>query len=394
MSAEATSAGRRRWAILAVGVAAQAATSVFQFGMPFLLPQLRDLVGGDLAQAGLLVACPNLGLMLTLIAWGWVADTVGERLAMTIGLAVTAVVLVAAALVQGPVALGLLLVLAGAAAASVNASSGRVVMAWFGPRERGLAMGIRHSAQPLGVAIAGFTMPPIAAAGEFRAALFLPAALCGVIAVAVVVVIRDPAATAASAGVVAGSPYRHAPIWLVHGASAALIVPQFAISSFAYLYLVTEQHLEPALAGSILGATQLVGAVGRLAAGRWSDVVGDRLGPMRILAGVNAGVLAVLAVVVALGWWIAVPVFLIAAIITVSGNGLAFTAVAEIAGRAWSGRALGTQNTVQNAVAFATPAAIGTVVTAGGFGVGFAAAILFPLLATVIIPRRSAPRPA
>ena len=34
--------------------------------------------------------------------------------------------------------------------------------------------------------------------------------------------------------------------------------------------------------------------------------------------------------------------------ITVSDNGLAFTAIAEIAGPFWSGRALGTQNTSQH----------------------------------------------
>jgi sugar phosphate permease len=46
--------------------------------------------------------------------------------------------------------------LGGAAAASTNAASGRVVAGWFTRSRRGLAMGIRQMAQPLGVtALAG-----------------------------------------------------------------------------------------------------------------------------------------------------------------------------------------------------------------------------------------------
>jgi len=63
-------------------------------------------------------------------------------------------VLLAATQVHGTVALGACLVLAGAAGASVYAASGRLILGWFAASERGPAMGIRQSAQPLGVAVA------------------------------------------------------------------------------------------------------------------------------------------------------------------------------------------------------------------------------------------------
>src|SRR3546814_6237667 len=46
--------------------------------------------------------------------------------------------------------LALALFLAGAAAASTASASGRVVVGWFPPERRGLAMGIRQMAQPVG----------------------------------------------------------------------------------------------------------------------------------------------------------------------------------------------------------------------------------------------------
>jgi sugar phosphate permease len=65
-------------------------------------------------------------------------------------------------LAAGTVALSACLVVAGAAGASVYAASGRLILGWFAARERGLAMGIRQSAQPLGVAVAALTPPLVA----------------------------------------------------------------------------------------------------------------------------------------------------------------------------------------------------------------------------------------
>jgi hypothetical protein len=77
----------------------------------------------------------------------------------------------------------------------------------------------------------------------------------------------------------------------------------------------------------------------------------------------------------------------LAAVVTVSGNGLAFTSVAELAVRSWSGRALGTQNTFQNLVAVAAAPLLGLLITAAGYGSAFLLAALFAGAATVVVPR-------
>src|ERR1700689_4549956 len=168
MSSEAASAadvGRRRWLVLFIGLIALTAGCTFQYGLAYLIPALRH-EGFSLELASILVACPTAGLLLTLIGWGAAADRWGERVVLSAGLSAAGLVLLLAASVHGPVALGICLALAGAAGGSVFAASGRLILGWFARHERGLAMGIRQSAQPLGVAIAALTLPTLGAHGR------------------------------------------------------------------------------------------------------------------------------------------------------------------------------------------------------------------------------------
>jgi hypothetical protein len=79
-------------------------------------------------------------------------------------------------------------------------------------------------------------------------------------------------------------------------------------------------------------------------------------------------------------------VMVVASVITVSDNGLAFTAIAEIAGPFWSGRALGTQNTSQLLTAGVAPSLFGGLIGIAGYPVAFALCALFPLIAIPAVP--------
>ncbi len=83
---------------------------------------------------------------------------------------------------------------------------------------------------------------------------------------------------------------------------------------------------------------------------------------------------------------VSVAVMVIASVITVSDNGLAFTAIAEIAGPFWSGRALGTQNTSQLLTAGVAPPVFGGLIGVAGYPVAFAVCALFPLIAMPLVP--------
>ncbi|MDT7725981.1 MAG: hypothetical protein QOI21_2557 [Actinomycetota bacterium] len=381
-----------RWLILGLGLAAQTASCAFLYGIPFLVPQMRAAEGLSLAQAGTVVAAPSIGLLFTLILWGALTDRYGERLIMALGLGSSGLLLLYAGLGGHSLrTLFVLFLLAGACTASVNAASGRVVMGWFQASERGVAMGIRQTAQPLGVGVAAIGLPPLADHWGFPQAILLPAGLAIVVALLVAWLVVDPPrpAKTAGAGPKPTSPYRKPTLWRLHGASSLLVVPQFAVSAFAPVYLVTVHHWSPLSAGWFLGGVQVLGAGGRLLSGYWSDRVGNRLGPMRQLAVASAGVMLLVALGDATWPWLVVLALVLAAVITVSDNGLGFTASAELAGISWAGRAMGAQNTTQNIAAALTPPLLGLVIGDTRYALAFCIAAVFPLLAIALVPVRA-----
>ena len=395
-----TGPGGRRWVILVAGLIAMTAGCTFQYGLAYLIPVFRA-DGLSLEQAGILVACPTAGLLLTLVAWGAAADRWGERLVLGTGLALAGTILLAATRVDSTAALGACLAAAGAAGASVYAASGRLILGWFPARQRGLAMGIRQSAQPLGVAVAALALPSIGAHGQAAALAFL-GAFCLAAAVLAAAVVRDPARPPHHVQARGRSPYRRgtgrdgpAPagagsastvLWRIHAASALLVVPQFAVATFALVFLVEAHGLEPVAAGRLLAIAQACGAFSRLGAGVWSDRVGSRMRPMQALALATALILAALAGGAAVRAPWATAALFAAVIVSVSTNGLAFTAVAEHAGSAWAGRALGIQNTGQNAFAAATPPVLAAVIGAVGYPAAFGMVAVFPLAAAALVP--------
>ncbi|HJQ45905.1 MAG TPA: MFS transporter [Amycolatopsis sp.] len=387
---------KRRWGILALGLAAQTASCSFLYGIPFLVPEMRADAGLSLAEAGTVVAAPSIGLLFTLIAWGAAADRYGERVVMALGLGISSLLLFAVGLGSPSMSLLFaLFLLAGATTASVNAASGRAVMGWFSPTERGVAMGIRQTAQPLGVGIAALALPPIAQHWGFRAALLFPAGLALVVALLVAWLVIDPPRPEKKASEPKpASPYRQPTLWRLHGASALLVVPQFAVSAFAPVYLVSAHHWSPMSAGWFLAAVQALGALGRLGSGYWSDRVGSRLRPMRQLAIASAAVMLLVAVGDLTWPWVVLLALVLAAVITVADNGLGFTASAELAGIAWAGRAMGAQNTAQNVAASLTPPLLGLVIGDSRYALAFCAAAIFPVLAIFLTPVRAEPQPA
>lgn len=378
----------RRWMMLTLGTAAQTVACLFLYGLPYLSDTLRRDGGLSLAQVGLVVACPAVGLVLALVAWGALADRYGERKVIASGLTAAALLLALGSQTRGLVPLGAVLALAGAASASVSAASGRLVLGWFSKEQRGLAMGIRQTATPLGMGIAALTVPPLAERGGVAAPVLGMAVLCAAVAVLVAVCAADPSPPADGRTQQSGkaNPYRGPRLWRVHGASALLCVPQFTTGVFALVFLVDVRGWSAVQAGQLLALAQVLGAGSRIAAGRWSDRVGSRLRPMRQLAWATGAVVGLTA---AGAQWPspATDLLLIVACgITASTNGLAFTATAEFAGRAWSGRAMGVQNTGQNLAASLTPPALGALITGAGYASGFVVAAALALAAAFVVP--------
>jgi sugar phosphate permease len=391
MTAETISTARR-WSMLVVALTTTTCANVFITGAAFLIPSLHTERGLDLAAAGLLSSMPSFGMVLTLIAWGYVVDRVGERLVLTLGSVLIAAAAFAAASVHSLFAVGAFLFLGGMAAASSNSASGRLVVGWFPPDQRGLVMGIRQTATPLGVGLGALVIPRLAESQGVSAGLLFPAVICAASAVVCAVAVIDPPRPSRSEAPAEhlANPYRMSSVLTrIHAVSVLLVVPQGVLWTFALVWLMTDRGWSAASAGAVITAAQVMGAGGRIAAGRWSDVTGSRLRPIRAIALAAAAAMGLLALTDWLNSPVSVAMMVIASVITVSDNGLAFTAIAEIAGPFWSGRALGMQNTTQHLASAAAAPLFGALIGGVGYPVAFAACALFPLLAVPVVPVES-----
>jgi sugar phosphate permease len=379
----------RRWSMLAIALSATLCANVFINGVAFLIPTLHAERGLDLAQAGLMSSLPSFGMVATLIAWGYAVDRVGERVVLALGSALTAAAAFAAASVHSLVAIGAFLVLGGMAAASSNSASGRLVVGWFPPHQRGLVMGIRQTAQPLGVGLGALVIPQLAEARGVAVALLFPAIVCAVAAVISAIGVVDPPRPprAEAHPDDLANPYRgSSTLWRIHAVSVLLVAPQCVVWTFTLVWLMADRGWSAASAGAMVTFAQILGAAGRIAAGRWSDKVGSRLHPVRTIAIGAAIAMGMLAVTDLLHSPLSIAVMVAASVITVSDNGLAFTAIAEIAGPFWSGRALGTQNTSQLLTTAIVPPVFGALIAVAGYPLAFALCAVFPLVALPLVP--------
>jgi MFS family permease len=377
-----------RWSIMIISLGVTATSFLFINGVAFLIPSLQARRGIPLTEATLVSSMPSWGMVVTLVFWGYVLDRVGERAVLALGSALTAAAAYAAASAHSMAMIGIYLFLGGMAAASCNAAGGRLVSAWFPPHQRGLAMGIRQTAQPLGIALGALVIPELAEHGPHRGLMFL-ALMCTVAAVASAIGIvdppRKPRRTATEEEL--ASPYSGSSVlWRIHAVAGLLMVPQAVTVTFMLVWLMNHRGWSVAAAGGLVTVTQVLGAAGRIAVGRWSDRIGSRMRPVRAIAIAAAMTLFLLALTDGTGSGYVVFLMVAISVIAVLDNGLEATAITEAAGPFWSGRALGVQNTTQRLTAAAGPPLFGALVMAAHYPAAWALCALFPLAAVPLVP--------
>jgi sugar phosphate permease len=379
-----------RWKILSAGVFAQAAFAATGLGLPAIAPAIRDHYDLTLPQTGVVLAAGNFGAIATLLLWGVVADLVGERVVLAVGELATAGALVWTAYASSFAELVAALAVGGALGTGVNAASGRAVMAWFDADERGLALGIRQMAVPLGGGIAAVALPLLNEHISLRAAFFGLAAGCLAAAIVAAVLIRVEPAEDHS---ILARPLRDPRIWRICSGSLFYVTTQLSLLGFFVLFLHDHRGVSTGVAAGGLAVTQVLGGIARIAVGRWSDRIRMRIVPLRRIAlgiVVTAGLTTLL---VDASPWIVVPVLVVATTFGLSWNGLSFTAAAETAGRARSGAAIGLQQTFLSAGAIVAPIGFAAVVHHGSWRLAFGLAALSPLVGYALLSPLAERRP-
>jgi sugar phosphate permease len=363
-----------RWAVLAAGTTAQAAFSTVSFAIAVLAPALRDKYDLSLTEIGIVLAAEWVGLTFALLPWGFAVDRFGERWTLAGGLAGCAGFLVAAAYAASFGWLVFFLGLAGIAGGSVQSGSGRAVMRWFAASERGLALGVRQTAVPIGGAVAAIVLPQLGGPKEgllFVAAFVLGGAILGA------VVLRAGTEEHLEPQDVEIT-LRDRRLWLACWGSGLYLIAQVAMMGFVVLFLHDEHGFSTGEAAAVFAVGQGLAAVLRIGVGRWSDVLGSRVRPLRRIGFAIGIALALVAVLSGAPAWLLVPALAVATGLSMAWNGLSFTIAAELGGRR-SGAAIGFQQTVLSAIGVAAPVAFAAVVSASSWGLAFGIAALFPL---------------
>ncbi len=352
-------------------------------GLPAIAPAIREHYDLSIAQVGVVLSAEWVGTLFTLLLWGLLADRIGERRVLGAGLALCGAFLVAAGFASGFWMLLVLIGLAGAAGASTNSASGRAVMHWFGADERGLALGIRQSAVPLGGILAGLVLPAL---GGVRGPFVFLGAFCIVAAVAGVALVRD---RALDDGTVHAEdmPWtlRDRRLWLLCFGSSVYLFAQVAVVGYVVLFLHDTRGWSAGDAALVLVAVQVWALVLRIAVGRWSDVLGARLPPLRQVGVASSVTLAVAAALLGGPGVVLVPLLVLAGGFGMAWNGLAFTAAAELAGPRRSGAAIGFQQTVLSGLGIVAPIAFAATVSAGSWRLAYGLAALSPLVGAALL---------
>jgi sugar phosphate permease len=380
-----------RWVVLAGGTLAQASFAAVSVGLPALAPALRSHYRLSLGEIGVVLGAVGIGMLPTLLPWGLLADRVGERTVIAVGLLGGAAALATAAVSPTFADLVVLLVLAGGLGASVNAASGRAVMGWFGPDERGLALGIRQTAIPIGGAVAAASLPWLASAGGTRLAFLALAGGSAVGAAFAAALMRDAPRRRPHLATGASPPLRDSRMWLLGGGSALYLVAQTALTSFVVLFLHEDRGVSAGAAAGVLAGINVLGIGARVGAGCWSDRVRARVGPIRAIGAALTATVVVVAGLVDAPLAALVPALVVAGVLSLSWNGLSFTAAAETAGTARSGAAIGLQQTLLGVTGAAVPPGFAALVAASSWRAAFAFAAFGPLLGLLAL--RQVPEP-
>lgn len=371
--AQGAAASSHRWKVLGAGVAANASFIAAANGLPATAIWLRAAYHLDNAGLGLLLGALGIGTAISELPWGAAADRWGDRRVLLAGLTVTGCLLMVMALWLAPsagtvppmMACLLCMGLVGAAGGSVNGASGRAVMRWFGEGERGLAMSIRQTAVPLGGGLGALFLPSLAYAFGFGVVYGALAALCLASAWLTWLWLREPdgwrSTSARHAAVPIRNPLRNVDVWRLSLGIGILCAPQFAILSFASVFLHDAAGVGLTGISVTLVLLQFGAMVMRIWSGRHTDRHGNRVRWLRrctVLAGITFIPLAICATGTGIPAGVAMIAVIVAGIAISAWHGVAYTELATRATAERAGTALGLANTIVFGVYFVTPATL------------------------------------
>lgn len=150
------------WLILATGtLVVFGSLGLARFAYSPILPHMQRGLNLSDAQIGVLAAGNNIGYLVLAVIGGMLAARYGPRVVITVSLILAGVTMILTGL-AGDFTLALLWrTLSGLGSGGSNVPVMALMVAWFAPHRRGLAMGIAVTGSSLGLILTGYFVPPI-----------------------------------------------------------------------------------------------------------------------------------------------------------------------------------------------------------------------------------------
>jgi MFS transporter, ACS family, aldohexuronate transporter len=230
-------------------------------------------------QVGLFLPAAYLGGMLFALPAGWLTERRGVRWPLVGGQTLTGGMVVLASLAPDLVTALACLFLGGLGFGVLNPATGKAIIDWFPPRERGRAMGVKQAGLTLGGIVSAALLPSVALTLGWRVALGIAGVVSILSAVLIALLYRDspPRPLASSPAPARFSdvlPFLTRPgVVVIFVCGLALSLLQSGVLAYFVLSLRDTFALSTVDAGRLLALAHLGGAAGRLGWG----VVSDRL---------------------------------------------------------------------------------------------------------------------
>jgi predicted MFS family arabinose efflux permease len=267
--------------ILVAAVVAQVGFSFLEQGIPSLTVFVKNDLGLSAAEAGAIVSIVGVGRLSGFYLAGRAVDLHGERRVLYGG-AVAAGMLAALAVAFPFVPMLTVLFVAGAFLATATPAGGKLVYTAFAPDRRGIAMGIRQAAVPLGGLAAAAALPLVAHDLGWRPSFVVAGAVpCVGALIAFSVAGLGPRVRATGRGArpsTRGILRRDVRLWTVW--ATAMVGSQYVVLTFFAVDVRDRAHEPERTAALLLLVVQAGGVVGRVAWG-W---LADRLPRARLRA--------------------------------------------------------------------------------------------------------------
>ncbi|RDI94718.1 MFS transporter [Meiothermus sp. QL-1] len=335
------------WTVLAAAMAAGTAVSLIGQAYPTLAPYIRTDLGLSLAAVGLLNTFIYLGTMLGSLPSGWLTDRLGSRTVMIAGALLSAGLALSVALfVHSQAAFVPYLFLIGLVVASATPAGAQAVARAFPPHRRGLVIGLRQMAVPLGGTLAAAILPLVAHFSSWRWASGVAALLALLAAWATARLYQEnPPQPQPSGGPTPrlGEVLRERNLLLASIAGMTLPTGQFVMITYLILFLKERLGVPELTGAALLTFAQLAGALSRVFWSWLSDLLGGRRKPLLVLMVALAGLCALV-----LAWLPPGTPFLLKGVMVVlygatalGWQGLHFSLLTELSPPGWEGRVVG-----------------------------------------------------